>query len=236
MIIDLHKIIGPYERRARLYPSLLCLFPLILGISVLFPSLYAKLSGLAALAVSLGVLQLLVHITRDGGKGLEIKLFKEWGGMPSVAIFRFSDENIPGPAKYRYHNMISAETGIAPPTEEFEATSPKEAEDIYLSWSDYLRGKTRDRNKYPMVFEENINYGFRRNLLGVKAFCILSGILSLVMIGISSYKYGSYTELTVGISLVITLYIFVFIFIVNKNWVKTAAYAYAKQLVESINA
>lgn len=235
-MINFEKITDPHERRARLYPALLCLFPLILGISVTFPALFTRLSGLVALAVSLGLLQLLVQLARDRGKRLESKLFEEWGGMPSVVIFRFSDKSIPSPAKRRYHEIVSSQSGIAAPTEEFEASSPKESDAIYLSWSDYLRGTTRDASKYPLVFKENIHYGFRRNLFGVRWFCVLSGIISIIIIGVPIYDSGAFSEIQAGVALVVILYVLIFVFVVNKDWVRLTAFAYAKQLVESINA
>ncbi len=235
-MINFEKVTDPYERRARLYPALICLLPLIVSISLSFPSLFTTLSGLAVLVVSLGGLQLLTQLARDRGKRLEKSLFEEWGGMPSVAIFRFSDQNIPLPAKQRYHEIVSSETGIEAPTKELEMTSPKQADAIYLSWSDYLRGKTRDVRKYPMVFKENINYGFRRNLFGIKWFCVFSGFLSIIVIAIPISQSDAITETQIGIMIAIMLYILIFIIVVNKDWVRITAFAYAKQLVESINS
>ncbi len=235
-MINLSKVGDPYERRARLYPSLICLFPLMVGVYSSFPILYKTISGLVALAIAVGLLQLFSHLARDRGKRLESVLFAEWGGMPSVALFRHSDSNIPNPAKRRYHKMMSDETEIKNPTVELEATNPNDADEIYQSWSDSLRGKTRDSKKYPMVFKENVNYGFRRNLLGIKRYCILSGLIALVIILLPAYKSGTITQVQIGISFVELAYILVFIFVVRRSWVKITAYAYAKQLLESMNA
>lgn len=235
-MINLEKITDPYERRARLYPSLLCFIPLIIAVSLSFPSLYKELSGLVALAVSLGSLQLLANLARDRGKRLEFSLFEEWGGIPSVTIFRYSDNSIPAPAKRRYHEILSKRSGIAAPPQKLEAESPKDADEIYRSWSDYLRGQTRDTAKYQLLFKENINYGFRRNLLGIKYFCIVSGIIALFVIGVPAYIAKTYTSVQVGIALLVLLYVFVLLFVVNKDWVKITAFAYAKQLIESVNA
>lgn len=234
-MINLEKITGSYEMRARLYPSLLCLLPIIIGIFLSFPSLYKTLSGFVALAAAFGMLQLFAHLARDRGKRLERKLFEKWGGMPSVIIFRYSDSSVPTPAKRRYHQIISSKSGINAPTQEFETASPGEADAIYQSWSDYLRAKTRDTTKFPMIFQENINYGFRRNLLGLKWFCISSGVVSLALIAIPIYKSGTYTEIQIGVALAIIAYLLLFVFVINGNWVKVAAYAYARQLIESIN-
>lgn len=236
MMIDLSKVADPYERRARLYPSLICLFPLMVGVYSSFPNFYKSLSGLVALAIAVGLLQLFSHLARDRGEKLESGLFEEWGGMPSVALFRHSDSNIPNPAKIRYHEMVSGESGIKAPTKESETATPHVADEIYQSWSDYLRGKTRNTEKYPMVFKENVNYGFRRNLLGIKGYCILSGLITLILIWVPTYKSGTIVQEQIGISFGVLVYTFIFILVVKRSWVKVTAYAYAKQLLESLNA
>tara|TARA_R110000851_G_scaffold325125_1_gene492886 strand:+ start:3218 stop:3421 length:204 start_codon:yes stop_codon:yes gene_type:complete len=67
-MIDLSKYLEPYERKARLYPALICMFPIMLGVAVSFKDVFTALSGLVALAVSVGMLQLLANLARDRGK------------------------------------------------------------------------------------------------------------------------------------------------------------------------
>ena len=81
----------------------------MVGVYSSFPGLYKSLSGLVALAITVGLLQLFSHLARDRGKKIESGLFEEWGGMPSIALFRHSDSNIPNSAKVRYHEMVSDE-------------------------------------------------------------------------------------------------------------------------------
>lgn len=234
-MIDLTKITDAYERKARLYPALIGLFPLIVGVSVSFPKVYSTLSGFVALAAAIGGMQLLSHLARDRGKNLEPNLFKSWGGIPSVAILRHRDELISPPAKRKYHSVLEGISKIAAPSEDFENTNPEKADEIYSAWSDFLRGKTRDIIKYPLVFKENINYGFRRNLLGIKWCCVSSALIAIIIILAPSLDTLYLPEDKIAIVLFLVSYIFVFSFVVNSGWVKTVANAYSRNLIEAIN-
>ncbi|MCP4119453.1 MAG: hypothetical protein GY737_29450 [Desulfobacteraceae bacterium] len=234
-MIDLSKYVDPYERRARLYPSLLCLFPVMLGLYSAYPYVYKTLSGLVALAAAVGVLQFFSHLARDRGKRLEPILFSEWGGMPSVKLLRYNDSNISTPIKIRYHEKLASKSGISAPTQESERLNPHVADQIYQSWSDYLRAKTRSSKKFPMIFKENVNYGFRRNLLGLKKYCLFSGLVALIMIASPVYQSKAFSSEQMSFGVVVSVYIIVFSLVVNRKWVKLTAYAYAKQLIEAIN-
>jgi hypothetical protein len=239
-MIDLTKITDPYERNARIYPGLICLFPIIITVFTVNPKIFDLWSSLAALAISFGLLQFLAHVARDRGKQLESMLFEQWGGMPSVRLLRYSDRTIPKSAKERYHTLLSEQTGISPPSKELENDQPSKADDIYQSWSDYLRGKTRNSSKYPLVFKENVNYGFRRNLFGLRPVCLLVSIFCLAGIIVKGYQCYRTSETMdapiVGTGVIIALYLATFIFSVNKDWVKLPANAYARQLLEALNA
>ena len=146
-MIDLSKYTDPYERKARLYPALICLFPVMIGTAISYPKVFSTLSGLVALAASVGALQFLSHLARDRGKSLEPCLFAEWGGMPSVTLLRHRDASIPYPAKLKYHAVLSKASKVNAPSKKEEEAQPTKADDIYTTWSDFLRGKTRNTRK-----------------------------------------------------------------------------------------
>lgn len=235
MMIDLSKITDTYERKARLYPALICLFPLIVSISISYPQIYSTLSGFIALVIAVGGMQFLAHLARDKGKNIEHKLFEEWGGMPSVTILRHRDNTIPGPAKIKYHNVLASKSKIDAPTENYEMTYSKKADDIYTSWSDFLRGKARDEKKYPLVFIELINYGFRRNLFGIKWFCIFSAFTAFVILVLPQINHFVFSEIQIAVGLFLLIYMMIFMFVINANWVRTVANTYAKSLIEILN-
>ena len=234
-MISLSEFVDPYDRKARLFPALICLLPLIIGCAISFPRVFSTIAGFMVLAATVGLLQLLSHLARDRGKVLESELFKAWGGVPSVTVFRYRDNRVPLPAKLKYHATLSVKSKIKGPTEEMEKSDPKMADDIYLSWSDYLRGKTRDTEKYHLLFKENINYGFRRNLLGIRWFCVLSGFLGFLAILVPALLSDNFSEITISFLLLMASYMGIFLFIVNDSWVKLVADAYSRQLIEAVN-
>lgn len=235
-MIVLSKFTDPYERKARLYPALICLFPIMIDVSISYPKVFSTLSGFVALGLAVGLLELLSNLARDRGKSLEAGLYKEWGGMPSVTIFRHSDNRIPSPAKLKYHEVLSEISKINAPSKEYELQQPTQADEIYLSWSDYLRGKTRDQKKYSLLFKENINYGFRRNVLGIKWLCVLSSFIAVAILFFPVCNGAEITNIIIAATLLCMLYLYVFLFVVKASWVKVVAEAYGKQLIEAINA
>ncbi|MDC0003086.1 hypothetical protein OAE19_01685 [Porticoccaceae bacterium] len=230
-MIDLTKYFDPYERKARAYPALLILLPLAISLSFNYPDLYSSLTGLVVLFTVFGGLHLLAHVSRDLGKRLELKLYDSWGGMPSIGIFRYSDAIIPRPAKAMLHDKLCELTGIETPGSVGEKSAPEEADEIYRSWSDYLRTNARDIEKYNLLFAELINYGFRRNVYGMKYFYSLGGILSLCLFSLSGVEI---TQIEIGVMLAIAGYTIFFTLMVNSEWVRVPAIEYAKRLIETI--
>lgn len=81
------QIIDGYERKARLYPALVLLAPVVaLTFAFMLPTL-STIKSIAALIITCGGAWLLAQLARDEGKKGEPKLYKKWGGTPSVAIF-----------------------------------------------------------------------------------------------------------------------------------------------------
>jgi hypothetical protein len=60
-----------------------------------------------------------------------------------------------------------------PSSREEEAADVALAEAAYASCTDTLRELSRDKPKYPLVFEENVNLGFRRNLWAMKPAAVV---------------------------------------------------------------
>ncbi len=227
---DMRKYLDQYELKARVYPALLVILPLAVAISIEFPELYTTLAGLVVLFVTFGGLYLLAQVGRDAGKKLEPELYLKWGGLPSVVIFRYQDKTIPRPTKEVLHKALSKATGTAPPTAKEELNHPSAVDEIYRTWSDFLRKNTRDTETFNLLFKETINFGFRRNTLGLKVFYSISGVISLLILLL---PFEAISQVKVGAMLVIALYTLFFLLRVNEGWVKIVALEYAKRLVEA---
>ncbi len=229
-----------YSLKARVYPLIITLVPIVfIGVIYSF-----QLKSIYELFVSLGITVslffLLSQVGRDRGKKNESKMWKKWKGTPSTQILRFSNNIIDSHTKKRYHDFLKKETGIGIElTEEFESENLIEADRIYTSWSKYLISKSRDSKKFNLLFQENINYGFRRNLLGLKPVAIT--IILLLLFGSFGYSYfKSNFEFVLSVELlsagiVLFLSLLFWLLIVNEKWIKYVAFEYAKRLMETID-
>ena len=241
MKIKLPNQIGsPYERNARLYPALILVAPAVIAASVLLsPKLSAMghaLVGLAGLVAAF----LLAQLARDAGRNAEAKLWDGWGGCPSTAIFRHRDKRIDPITKARYHQALAVLVpGTSPPTPEAENGDPSGADQTYEAWGNYLRPATRDSKAFELLFKENISYGFRRNLWGMRGLgIIVAGVTMAVVagrVGLLLYRnQGVGDELYVALVLTGCLLV-MWIFVVKASWVYTPADAYARRFAECVD-
>ena len=234
-------ITDPYDRKARLYPALVLVIPVVAtGVAIASAKLSA-IQSLAATIAGCGGAFLLTQLARDAGKKREASLFARWGGMPSVAIFRHRDKRLDAITKARYHKKLaSLVKGPKAPSVKEEQADPVAADQTYTAWSTYLRVHTRDTKKYPLVFKENVNYGYRRNLSGMRPIGIITSVLSCVVAGGWCYlQYrttGAVSEELVGACGLALVLLLLWIFRFSAEWVRIPADAYAERLMETVDA
>ncbi|MCK5616248.1 hypothetical protein KAR91_81050, partial [Candidatus Pacearchaeota archaeon] len=78
----------PYERKARLYPMLLLLFPVLLSFWAIVPKKMYNWEAIAGLAFWCGFAYFLKEIGRDAGKKKEKQLWASWNGAPTTQYLR----------------------------------------------------------------------------------------------------------------------------------------------------
>lgn len=232
-----------YNLTARIYPMILFYLPLsvILIVTVLDFQTYYHFG------LPIGIAGLFAYFTaqlgRDAGKAKEEKLWLDWGGAPSTQLFRWLDTRIDQYSKSRIHSKMEQICPVGHAIDQnYEVSNCDKADEVYKFWTRYVIGKTRDVNKYPLIFKENIAYGFRRNLWGLKPYAIL---LILILMAFT-YFYFVFTmavwrpELLPNIFIVGELFLLIFlmfwIFKVTKKWVMLPAFAYAERLHETIDS
>jgi len=232
-------VIDPYNRRARLQPALLALLPVIVVALVLYPELETKGATLLGIVAYLGGAAWLTQLGRERGKRLEPDLYQDRGRMPSVALLRHRDGTISKQTKARYHAFLSESVPhLMLPSPEDEAASPEAADDAYAAANDWLLANTRDKDAYRLIFEENMNYGFRRNLWALKPIAIPLDILlfaGVVLLRIpmtreiSAFIAALNSPTLVALGVIIAHLIL--LLLASKRWVRTTAEAYARQLL-----
>lgn len=237
----LNLITDIYDRKARLYPALLVLMPMVLVIGCGLGTRVSLVEIACAIIISSGGLLLLAQIARDAGKRKEGTLFERWGGLPSVKIFRHRDSRLDVITKARLHSsMASLVKEANAPSAIDETSDPAGADKIYTAWSTFIRVNTRDTRKYTLLFRENINYGYRRNVWGLRPVGIATSSLSLLCAIAWIYlKYRATGQISVELitaaaitSLLLVLWLFYF----RADWVSVPANAYAERLVEAVDS
>jgi hypothetical protein len=235
-------MISKYKLYARIYPTLIILLPiLILAIyfSIDYQSIYTAVGGLGIITLLQFVLS---EVGRDRGKKVEAKLWKEWGGAPSTQILRHSDGTFDPHTTKRHHQKLFETTGMGQAEMlELENSDPQDADNIYSAWCGHLRSATRDTTKYKLLFQENISYGFRRNLWGLKQPAIILIIVIASVIAFTEYlqfqSNGASLSLISSICFIGLLLLLLFwLLIVKKSWIKSVAFAYAERLIETVNS
>ncbi len=240
------KIIADtYERKARLYPALLTLSPpfawLVVGIATHISStrtVGTVLGTVTTLAATTGLTYFLTRFGRNAGKRAEQKLFKKWGGMPSAAIFRHRDEQLSPITKERFHIILGQTVPKAKaPTPDEEKESPETADYVYTAWSDFLRVNTRDAKKYPLVVQELTDYGYSRNVWGLRPLGIFVSLATLAAsLGLALYALKALEILTselFAVSAFSAVMASLSCFYFTSEWVRVTACAYAKELAET---
>ncbi len=237
----LNLITDGYERPARLYPALLLIAPLVAATVAILSAKLTGLQSFAATVVGCGGAFLLTQLGRDSGKKGEKRLFEKWGGLPSVAIFRHRDTRLDSITKVRYHKKLAGLVREAKaPTIEQEQADPVAADEVYIAWSNYLRVNTRDAKKFTLLFHENINYGYRRNVWGLRPIGIIVCVVSCLACGVQLYvvhqSKGKLDEAVAGAGAFAFVLLMLWVFRFTENWVRVPADAYAVRLVECAEA
>ena len=187
----------------------------------------------------------MAQLGRDRGKALEPVLYQLWDGKPSVAMLRHRDRRLPMATKSRYRDFLQrAVPGLRLASVDDEKKHPEQADDGYEGATSWLLAQTRDRDEFGLLFEENISYGFRRNMWGLRPLALVSGPVAVaIVLGFESNAFAmgpvaTLTLTTVGIRGWVGMatgisHVLVFVFVIRTDWVRVAADAYARQLLAS---
>lgn len=170
----INTIFDSYNRKARLYPALLTLAPIIWSTCVFAPTVTPDFPRIvAAMMLVSSFLYVLAIAARSHGKILEKQLLDSWGAWPTTTMLRHRDNTIDSVTKARYHAELSTICdGMQFPTPLEEQQSPEIADAQYHSATKRLIER-RLGEQYETLNHENASYGFRRNLLGLKPYALM---------------------------------------------------------------
>ena len=247
---DSMQFFDNYTLRARALPALITILPLGLAMFALLPNYPLFVTAFFGL-VSAGGTAIVAQVGRELGHKEEQKLWESWGGPPTTRLLRHrraAGDIAPNP---RLRRQIEMWIGYALPTEQQERDDPAQADAKYGEVVASLREATRNQANFPLVFAENVNYGFRRNLWGLRpiglpiavGFALFFWVLLVLTIwgrpwpdpwwDVLVYPDGMAT-VRLTIAAANTSFACFWVVLVRPSWIKTAANGYATRLMESV--
>lgn len=225
-----------YTWKARIAPALLVLLPLAVVSFAWLPSFEQPWLMLILAPCGIGAFVAVAVETRSAGQAVQLVLFEKWGGPPTTILLRHADPTLTMADKARYHQILNVQCpGIAMPTQSDEARDPRGADSIYESAVNWLRAQTRDAKRFPTVSDENANYGFHRNMRGVRGLGFSAASVGVLGAGVLAVLEGI-TGLRVPTAFVVSVGCFIcFWAAASEPAVRTAAWNYAKTLLSAID-
>lgn len=224
-----------YSFKARMCPALIAFFPLLFTIFLCYINLDSISWISSFLIIAWIILYAMSEIICNIGKKKEKSLVNKWGGMPTILFLRHSDNTIDKFTKERYYCYLEKNVpNLKLPDALEEQEDPLKADTIYQSAISWLKTYTRDKEKYYLIYESNVSYGFARNLWAIKYYGILICIISIgislykifIKIGFKQSSYKEWMALIVSVS-------FILLWVKLKDsWVRLKADAYAISLLE----
>jgi hypothetical protein len=260
-----------YTREARLAPAFLSLLPVLLLLLAWVGDVQKAIPGLLTLVCFFGVMHWIAQITRGIGDAREVALFRRWGGKPTTTMLRlhpaackecteseirrflpspgqraaidkfykscFDDETLPD--EHRERPCIDKDKKAREAGEDHPADA---LDRLYEPYVARLREITRD---VPLVFEENISYGFQRNFYSLKWWAFGCGVVSLAIHLTSmwwhvrpvvSWRHIAWSAAPIAVAAALVAYLAGVLVFVTEESVKLQGFAYARQLINSVYA
>lgn len=219
-----------YHIRARICPAIILMAPIAITLFCCFGKAFSIVSSTVLLCALLSMANILPVWQRKWQKKLPFVNYAAEALMPDNPL-------LDAVTKKRYYRKLQT---IQPEFACFESPdSSAQFKSACESAVSYLRNRSRENR---LVQEENINFGFYRNLLLSKGAgtvlsligCGVSGVLLWLCLHSASALSDEISSLHCGISFVLNLMIFLFWLFVKKGRLQEIGQYYAKTLLRTI--
>lgn len=225
-------MVDTYSRHARITPVLIVALPVLL-LALLAPIQLQAGQRAAMTGVLAALLPLFDQLGRSRGRRREPALFAAWGGAPTTQLLRWRGPT--GPVvQERRHRVVQRLTGFRLPTADEEADDPAAADEVYAAAVRTLRVLTAD---CAAVLGENRNYGFRRNLVALRPWGLVTtgvSLASLVVWAMSTGGDGEHLSSQVALAVADLGLLTMWVAVARDRWVREAAWIYAERLFEQV--
>ena len=245
------QLFDPYTFRARIQPALIVVLPVGFLMFALLPNHPFFVTAFFTLLGAVGGTAVVAQVGRERGRKKEPDLWQGWGGAPTTRLLRHRrspDDLVMIP---RLRQQVEEWVGYPLPNQMEEEACPAGADTKYEEAVRSLREATRDTARFPLVFAENANYGFRRNLWGLRPIgtpiAVLLALYSWTLLSLTIWgrpwpepwwdifpNPDSVAVIRLAVAVANTTLAAFWIFWVKPSWIKTVADAYAIKLFESV--
>jgi hypothetical protein len=192
-------LLSKYGLKARFVPAVLAASPLVVALAIPL-----KLFGLTLATGTLGaclasaMIYAASQAVRAAGLSAEPKLWASWDGPPSTRFVRWRDGKFAPETKRLIHGCSKRRFGIMLFTQEEESADPNGADDkiaqAFMQVRQALRTEAGDDS---LVATHNAEYGFLRNLLGVRTWAFTLAVICFCAAGASYLVTPTQTSLLV---------------------------------------
>lgn len=231
------NIFDTYNLRARVCVSIFYAAPFIFDILCLSHETLSLAEGIILSAVCVTVCQALLGIHRS-------PIEKRSTQNTAAELLSPSSALSSGTRARYYRKLASLEPEFQPLLSCIDPNTKGQPCDVDRLCADvipWLRAKTREPTTFRLVYEENINYGYIRNMLRLKPVGLGTNIVAIIFFGIniianiSTFTWNEQRAffLCVAIHLLVVLYLHLCI---NDSAVNAAAKRYAYALLETIDS
>jgi hypothetical protein len=217
-----------YERRARLVPGLILVSPIALTVVMFGLRENTVVAATIAALSTFGAPVVLASYVRHRGLELQEELWKRWGGSPTLELLK----SAPLARRRRWRTAVERVSGQALPPANAEGR-----DDEYEAALAIARTKTRDNTRFKLLFEENRNYGYERNLLGLRKLGLtlsgvaISGSATAVLVRtVTGHSFRG--EYAVGLLALVVVFV-LWLRLPSERRTRTSGNLYAVQLLDA---
>lgn len=228
-------LLDTYELKARLSPGFLAILPIAFSGATLGLEQYPAIAIGGGLLTAAGATYLLSVIAAHFGRRDQERLWKRWGGRPTTQLLRYHDGAVNPTQRDIWRKALEAVTGVGLLSESAEAADPRTAQEAIEASSDQVRYLAQDR-RFTTLASENAQYGFERNLLGLRWVgrgVSLGCLIGLLLVLIVRPLPVSSAAVAVGMLIDVTCFI-CWISIPSEQRTKAAAFRYGNQLLQAV--
>ncbi len=233
--MNIKSPLDTYAIRAQLSPALLSILPLGIGLVAWTGEEVVLEPAIATVLATCGATFAMSVVARNRGREQQISLWKNWGGSPTTQLLRHRGRGNPV-LRERWHKSLAALLGQRFPSAQEEVSDPEAADNLYEAATRRLIEKQKQFPTDPLIKRENTNYGFCRNLLGLKPMGLATGCIGVVSSAAAIFYGPGQSIVAVTATGINILFLLAWLIIIKPSWVLQPAFAYAERLLESAEA